>query len=159
MRLRTSNRLDLMIYAYDYYWFWRNIQAFILNIWKGKKVWNNKDIYQDMEGLVIKRVEIHVEIKGMEIFQDMENFLDMEAQHHTLYLTNISRRKNYVIRHITYARMSFVNICLWDTRVDPNPMNEIWFDKFTIRFKFIRLKCYSNLTIWFDQNNTKESLR
>ena len=41
-----------------------------------------------MEGLVIKRVEIHVEIKGMEIFQDMENLQDLEAQHPTQYIIN-----------------------------------------------------------------------
>ena len=29
--------------------------------------------FQDMEGLVKKRVEIHVEIQDMEIFQDIKN--------------------------------------------------------------------------------------
>ena len=39
-----------------------------------------KDIenIQDMEGLVLKSVEIYVEIQDLEIFQDQENFQDME---------------------------------------------------------------------------------
>ena len=45
------------------------------------------EIFQDMEGLVLKLVEIHVEIQDMEIIQDME------AKHHTRHCKNIGRRK------------------------------------------------------------------
>ena len=40
--------------------------------------------FQDMEGLVLKYVEIHVEIQDMENFKEMEIFLDMEDKHYTL---------------------------------------------------------------------------
>ena len=36
------------------------------------------EFFQDMEGLVLNRLEIPVEIQDMEIFQDMEMFLDVE---------------------------------------------------------------------------------
>ena len=50
--------------------------------------------FQDMEGLVLKRVEIYVEIKDMEIFQTMEIILDIEDKHHTLlHSTTIGRIK------------------------------------------------------------------
>ena len=45
-----------------------------------------------MEGLVQKRVEIHIEIQDMENFQDMEINLDMEAKNFTLNCTTIGRR-------------------------------------------------------------------
>ena len=74
--------------------------------------------FQDMECLVLKRVEVHVEIQDMQNFQDMENFqdikiilvmeiiLDMEAKHNTLYSTTIGRRKQIyrqVYNLYTYA--------------------------------------------------------
>ena len=52
-----------------------------------------------MEGLVLKFVEINVEIQDMKKFQDMEIILDMkfiqdmEAKHHTLHHTTIGRIK------------------------------------------------------------------
>ena len=45
------------------------------------------EIFQDMEGLVLKRAEIYVEIQYMELI------LGMEVKHHTPYCTNIGRRK------------------------------------------------------------------
>ena len=58
------------------------------------------DIFQDMEVLLKKSVEIHVVIQYMENFQDMEIILDMEVKHHTLYCTTISRIKQ--LFHETY---------------------------------------------------------
>ena len=55
-------------------------QTCALKLRQGKMFLYNKDvfqdmkIFQDMESLVLKRVEIHVEIMDMEISQDMENF-------------------------------------------------------------------------------------
>ena len=45
------------------------------------------EIFQDMEGLLLKSVKFHVEIQDMEIFQDME------VKHHTPYRTTIGKRK------------------------------------------------------------------
>ena len=77
-----------------------------------------------MEGLVKKRVEIHVEIQDMEIFQDMkiiqnmeisldmEIFLDIETKYHTLlYRTTIGRRKMYILKYIIYTLTHFINSC------------------------------------------------
>ena len=38
------------------------------------------EIFQDIEGLVFKRLEIHVEIQDMEKFQDMEIILYMKVK-------------------------------------------------------------------------------
>ena len=94
-----------------------------------------KDIenIQDMEGLVLKSVEIYVEIQDLEIFQDLENFQDMElfqdmeifldeeiflhmeVKYHTLYFTPIGRRKNSAISHIT------IWLCTSLKAVNPKP--------------------------------------
>ena len=42
------------------------------------------DIFQDKEGLVLNYLEIPVEI------QDMETFLDLEAEHHSQYIVKPS---------------------------------------------------------------------
>ena len=41
------------------------------------------EIFQNMEGLALKRVEIHVEVQNMEIFQDLKIILDMKIILHT----------------------------------------------------------------------------
>ena len=47
-----------------------------------------------MEGLVLNHVEIPVENQGMYIFQDMEIFQHLEAQHHTQYITKPTVKEN-----------------------------------------------------------------
>ena len=71
--VRTSNHLDLVISASKYYWFPTNMQTFVL------KLWQDKENFQDMEGLVLNCIEISVEIQDVEIFKDMEIFQDLEA--------------------------------------------------------------------------------
>ena len=45
-----------------------------------------------MDGLVLNHVEITVEIQDMEIFQDVEISLGLEAQHHTQYIIKKSEK-------------------------------------------------------------------
>ena len=59
------------------------MQIFVL------KLWQDKEIFQDMEGLVLNHVEIPVEIQDMDIFQGMKIFQDLEALHHKQYIVKI----------------------------------------------------------------------
>ena len=47
------------------------MQTLILKLWQGKDIFQDLEILQDMEGLVLNSVEIPVEIQDMEIFLDM----------------------------------------------------------------------------------------
>ena len=66
--VRTRNHLDLIISDFNDYFFRTNMQTCIL------KLWQDEEIFHDMEGLVLNPVEIPVEI------QDIENFQNLEAK-------------------------------------------------------------------------------
>ena len=47
----------------------------------------------------------------MESILDMEITVDMEAKHHTLYSTTVSRREKSVVGHMNCALIHFINNC------------------------------------------------
>ena len=69
---RTKNDLDLIISASNYYCFRTNIQTCILKLWQDKEIFHDMKSFQDMEGLVLNRVEIPIEIEDIEISKDKE---------------------------------------------------------------------------------------
>ena len=88
----TRNHLDLIISAYNNYYFWPNMKTCVL------KLWQDMELFQDTEVLVLNPVEINVEEQDMELFQDME------AQYHTYYIAKpLVKGKNYGVRDINYT--------------------------------------------------------
>ena len=83
------------------------LSELLLNLWDTMRY----GIFQDIEGLSEKLVEINVEIQDMKNFQDMETFwdmeifLDMEAKHHIiLHRTTIGRiKQSYSQLYSLYA--------------------------------------------------------
>ena len=50
----TRNYLEPMISAVAYYWFWKDMHTLILKLWLDKEIW------QDKEGLLFNNVGISV---------------------------------------------------------------------------------------------------
>ena len=62
------------------------------------KLWQDMELFQDMEVLVLNPVEITIEKQDMEIFQDME------AQYHTYNIIKSSvKEQNSSIKDIKYT--------------------------------------------------------
>ena len=65
-----------------------------------------------MEGLVSNFVEIPVDIQDVEIFLDMENLQDLEAQHHTQNIIKPSEQeKNHTEKNRKYMLTYFNTSC------------------------------------------------
>ena len=77
--VRKGNFLALIISSCDYYEFQTNIQTCALKLSQDKEILQDMKIFQIMEGLALNGVEVPVEIQGIKVSQDMENFKDLEA--------------------------------------------------------------------------------
>ena len=61
------------------------------------KLWQDWDIFQDMEGLELNNIEIYVDNQDVKICEDMEFCQYLEAQHHKQYIVKPSGDSvNYV---------------------------------------------------------------
>ena len=101
--MRTRNHSSLIVYSPNHCCFQKNVQTFVLKIWK------DKDIFRYIEFLVLNLVEIPVEIQDMEIFQDMKIFKDLDfpgfgsSTSHTVYRKTYSIYDyiNYILTHLS----------------------------------------------------------
>ena len=94
-----------------------------MEIFQDREIFRDRIIFQDVDGLVLKRVEIHVENQDTENFQDMEKFQDTKLSWIWIiswmwklniihYIVQPSLKENkYVIGYIKYIPTHFINKC------------------------------------------------